>query len=147
MYEYEYSLETIASAEAIYALYEDVNAWRRWDLGIEHIEMNGPFAVGSNGVMKVNGQPPLDFCLTRVEPNRGFTDETPLPHVGIVVIFSHQITPLDNNRTRITHQVKIVGPAAETVGPQIGPMITSDLPEAVAKLAEIALATEHETNP
>jgi len=36
---------------------------------------------------------------------------------------------------------RIIGPATEVVGP----MITSDLPEAVAKLAKIALATERET--
>ncbi|HEX2620979.1 MAG TPA: SRPBCC family protein [Phototrophicaceae bacterium] len=139
MYEYEYALDTDASPEAIYRLYEDVPGWITWDEGIESIEFTEPFIAGSKGKLKVPGQPQLDFTITEVHPGRGFADETPLPAAGITVIFNHILTPLANGRTRIVHQVKIVGPAAETLGPQIGPGITSDLPEAVEKLAHLAL--------
>src|SRR5258708_8895263 len=138
MYEYEYALETAASPEAIYRLYQDVPAWPTWDEGIEAIEFAGQFAVGAKGKIKVPGQDPLDFILTDVQPNRGFADETALPDVGITVIFNHILTPLADGQTRIVHQVKIIGPAAEQVGPELGPKITSDLPEAVAKLAQLA---------
>lgn len=143
MYEYEYTLETTASPESIYQLYQDVHTWPTWDEGIESIEFSGPFAVGAKGKIKVVGQQPLDFRLTEVRPNRGFADETPLPDLGITVIFNHTLTLLEKGRTLILHQVKIIGPAAEELGPQIGPAITADLPEAVAKLAQLAQAVHH----
>jgi hypothetical protein len=138
MYEYEHILETTASPEAIYQLLQDVPTWPTWDKGIERVELFGPFAAGTKGKIKLFDQEPLDFSITSVEPNRGFADETPIPGADISVVFNHILTPLEKGGTRITWQVKIVGPAAEEVGPQMGPMITADTPEAVANLAQLA---------
>ena len=141
MYEYEYNLDAAASPEAIYALLQDVRTWSTWDKGVERVELYGPFAAATKGKIKLFGQEPLDFRLTRVDPNRGFADETPIPDAGIAVIFNHILTPQPDGRTRITWQVKITGPAAEEVGPQMGPSITADTPEAVASLAQLAQST------
>ena len=140
MYEYEYTLETPADSAAIYNLFQDVSTWPTWDKGIESVELFGQFVPGTSGKMKLFDQDPFDFTLTTVEPNRGFADETPIPGMGISVIFNHILTPLTDGGTRITWQIKIVGPAAEEVGPQMGPMITADTPEVVACLAQLAQA-------
>jgi hypothetical protein len=36
--------------------------------------------------------------------------------------------------TKVTHSLEITGPAAEEVGPQLGPAITEDFPEAMDAL-------------
>ena len=47
MWEYEHSIETEASPEAIYRLYSDVATWPRWDEGIAEVTLDGPFAAGT----------------------------------------------------------------------------------------------------
>jgi hypothetical protein len=42
---------------------------------------------------------------------------------------------LGDERSRITYRMEITGPAAETVGPEIGPEISGDFPEVLAALA------------
>jgi hypothetical protein len=37
--------------------------------------------------------------------------------------------------TRITYRCVIDGPSADTVGPELGPMITDDFPEVMGALA------------
>jgi hypothetical protein len=137
MWTYEHSIETDASPEAIWPLYADVPAWPRWDQGLEWVRLNGPFSAGTTGTLKVPGQDPLAFKLGDVRLLKGFSDETYLP--GLVIIFDHSLEPTASGKTRITHRVIITGPAAEVEGPQLGPQITADVPEAMESLARLAL--------
>lgn len=139
MWEYEHSIETEASPEAIYRLYSDVATWPRWDEGIAEVTLDGPFAAGTRGVLTPEGQGPLPFRLTEVRSNQGFADETEVPGAGIVLRFVHSLVPLGDGRTRVTHRVTIGGPAAETLGPQIGAGMTAGIPGTMASLARHAL--------
>jgi hypothetical protein len=133
---YTHTIETDASPEAIWSLYEDVRTWPSWDAQAELITRDGPFATGSSGTMKFVGQDPLAYRLVKVEPQREFIDETPLG--DIVVRVSHRLEPLGIGGTRITYAAEIEGP--EEQAQQIGPMITADFPATMASL--IALAKE-----
>jgi hypothetical protein len=132
MFTFEHTVETTASADAVWALYADVNAWLRWDHGLDAIELNGPFEAGVTGRITPKGMEQLPFTLTRVEPGRGFDDETPA--LGHMLRFSHVIEPLASGGARVTHRVEIEGPAAE----QMGPNVTGDTPEAMAALVSLA---------
>jgi hypothetical protein len=138
MWSVEHSLDTSASPETIFDLYRDVDGWPRWDAGLERMELDGPFAVGTTGTMVVAGQPPLRMRLAWVEAGRGFEDETPIPDAGVVVHVRHALQPLEHGGTRITHTLVIDGPNADTVGPTIGPAITADFPHTMAALARLA---------
>jgi hypothetical protein len=52
-----------------------------------------------------------------------------------VVRTTHRVDAVDDERSRITYRMEITGPAAETVGPAIGPEISSDFPQVLAALA------------
>jgi hypothetical protein len=56
----------------------------------------------------------------------------------IVVRTIHRVTPLDDERSRITYRMEITGPAADTFAPQLGPEISGDFPQTLAELAERA---------
>ena len=73
-----------------------------------------------------------------VEPER-FVDEADLGE--IVVRTTHRVERLDKGRTRVTYRMEITGPAADTVGPRIGPEISGDFPQVLAALAERAEAS------
>ena len=132
MYTFAHTVETTAAPEVVWELYSDVSRWRDWDAGLADATLDGPFAVGSAGVLTVEGQPPLPFRLTVVEESRSFSDVTEIPGVAVLE-FHHRIEP-GSAGSIITHEVVITGPAAM----QMGPVVTSDTPEAMEALARLA---------
>lgn len=54
-----------------------------------------------------------------------------------MVRFEHQLTPAEEGM-RLTHRVRIHGPAAEQVGPDLGPKITAGVPDTMASIATLA---------
>jgi Polyketide cyclase / dehydrase and lipid transport len=135
-YTFTHSVETDATPEAVWALYEDVSSWPSWDAQAEKITRDGPFEAGTTGTMTFVDQEPMPYWLTKVDPMREFVDETPVG--ALVVRVSHLLTPLPDGRLRIDYSAEIDGPEDQTQ--QVGPMITADFPETMASL--IALAEE-----
>lgn len=135
-YSYTHTVETHLPADRIWALYEDVSTWPRWDEQAEIITRDGPFAAGSAGTMKFRGQDPLPYRLIRVDPGREFTDETAVG--DLVVRVSHLLEPLPGGRLKITYAARIDGPAEHAR--QVGPLITSDFPRTMASLIALAAA-------
>jgi hypothetical protein len=48
---------------------------------------------------------------------------------------THRIDAVDEERSRITYRMEITGPAADTLGPEVGPEIGGDFPHPLAALA------------
>ena len=143
MWEYEHSIETTATAEALWARLADVANWPEWNADIEKVEIDGPFAVGGQITMTPHGGDPVRLRLTDVRVNELFVDEAELD--GVIVRTMHHLQPLattdtttNNTRTRITYRTQITGPAADELAPQLGPAITGDFPETMAALARAA---------
>jgi uncharacterized membrane protein len=128
-FEYEHSVETSARAEAVWALWTEVERRSEWDLSVQKLTLDGPFAVGSAGVMYIEGLPPLGYTLTEVEAGVAFTDETAIP--GGVVRFAHRLEQV-GDRLRVTYHVEVDGPA------EMGPGIVEDVPEAMEALVRLA---------
>lgn len=144
MWTFERSIETSASAEAIFAIMADVDTWSEWNGGVERMELDGPFAAGTAGTMVLPGGDALAMRLLWVEVGRGFEDETEIPGAEVVVRVRHVIEPLSQGGARITYAATIDGSAGDTLGPSIGPEITADFPQVMAALAaraEAALAS------
>ncbi len=138
MFNYSHSIETAAEAAALWPLYSEVSRWPLWDHEVEQVILNGPFVAGTTGTMQITGQPLLPTLLTEVTVNHSFSDEVALADASIVVTFTHLLTPLATGGTRITHAFTISGPAADTMGPELGPTIAADIPSAMQNLARHA---------
>jgi uncharacterized protein YndB with AHSA1/START domain len=135
----EHSIETAATPGAIWRRWSDVAGWPEWNGDIERIALAGPFVTGSRITMTPAGQEPVELRIAEaVEPER-FVDEADLGE--IVVRTTHLVERLAEGRTRVTYRMEITGPAADTVGPQIGPEISGDFPQVLAALAERAEAS------
>lgn len=127
-----FSVETTATAEAIWKIFRDVPGWKSWNAGIESIELEGPFASGTWFAMKTPGQDVFRSRLIDVRENECFVDET---RVGpLVVEVEHRIQSLGPQRTRVTYALVATGPDAS----EIGPAIASDFPDVLAALAALA---------
>ena len=133
MWEYEYSLETSADRGALWRHWADMAAWPQWNDGIETIDVDGPFAVGTTFIMTPPGDEPIRMRLVEIEPGTSFTDE--MDAGAFVVRTEHRLEPAAGGLTRIVYRTQITGEAAGHVGPELGPQITADFPEVVAELA------------
>jgi hypothetical protein len=144
MWSYEHNLETVAGAQTIFEILRDVSRWPEWNQGVERIDLDGPFATGTTGVMVMPDQGSLSFRLAWVGEGRGFEDETEIPGTEVVVRVRHSLEALAAGGTQITYRATVEGPPADALGPEVGTAVTADFPEVMAALAaraEAGLAT------
>jgi hypothetical protein len=84
------------------------------------------------------GEEPVELRIAEAVKPELFVDEAELGE--IVVRTTHRVQPLDGERARVTYRMEISGPAADTLGAQIGPEISADFPQTLGALAERAEA-------
>ena len=133
MWTTEHSIETAASPESVWRIWADVPGWPEWNADIERIELSGPFASGSTITMTPLGAEPVELRIRDAVEPKQFVDEADLGE--IVVRTSHRVDRATPDRSRIVYRMEISGPAADTVGPELGPQISGDFPETLAALA------------
>jgi uncharacterized protein YndB with AHSA1/START domain len=138
MWVYEHTSETGASREAVWEVLSDLDNWPTWDTSMESVALQGPFAVGTEVVMTPKGQDPITSRIVQIVPHEVYADETAFG--GVVLRFTHTLSPVAGDGTRVLHRLEITGPDADAVGPELGPAITEDFPEAMDAL--LARATE-----
>jgi Polyketide cyclase / dehydrase and lipid transport len=144
MWEYKHSIEGKVSRNAVWGLYSDVATWSEWHAGIEWIKLDGDFRVGTSGKIKPKGQDRLPFRLTNVDIDGSFSDETEIPGAGVSIGFTHTLESVGEGLTRITHHVTISGPAADYLGPAIGPEMAEEIPDTMYALMRMAQLREGE---
>jgi uncharacterized protein YndB with AHSA1/START domain len=139
MWTYESAIDTPAGTETVWRYWSDVTTWPEWNAGVERVDMNGSFVEGTVFTMTPPGDDPITMRLVEVVPNRSFTDE--MDGGDFLVTTVHRLEPLESGGTRIVYRTEISGPAAETIGPELGPAITADFPDVLAALAGLAEGT------
>lgn len=102
---YSFELKTCTPVKKIWSLYENVNTWHLWDADLEEISLtNSEFKEGTTGSMKLLNQPPIDFILTSVTPEKSFTNKTFIQNYG-EVYFMHELVP-SSDQTIIKHSIE-----------------------------------------
>lgn len=135
MWEYENAVETTAAPEAIWRLWSDVENRGTWNAEIEKIEINGPFAAGSQILMTPPGDDPVPLVIAEAVENERFVDEA---RFGDLLLRTTHRIDADQGRTRVVYRMEITGSGADEAGPEIGPGITADWPETMAALVKMA---------
>ena len=130
-----HTVETTASAEDIWKIWEDVSNWNTWDHGLEFSKLNGPFKTGTTGTLKPKGGPLLQTKLTHVEPMKMFVDEAKLPLARIIV--THFLNESKGN-TQVTQQIEMKGPLAFFFAFVIGRDMKKNLPIEMAAMVKKA---------
>lgn len=132
----KHTVETQASSEDIWHIWQDVKNWNTWDHGIEYSSLDGPFIEGTTGSLKPKGGPLVRTRLTCVEPLKMFVDESKLFLARIIV--SHYLTE-SSSKTQVTHKIEMTGPLAFLFAYLIGRTMKKNLPQemqAMVKKAE-----------
>jgi uncharacterized protein YndB with AHSA1/START domain len=136
VWEAEHSTETSATPEEVWRLWTDVAGWPPWNADIEQIELTGPFATGSVIRMTPIGQELIELRIAEAVEPELFVDEADLGEIVVRTI--HRAEQLDGGGARVSYRMEITGPAADTLGPKIGPGISGDFPQTLAALVERA---------
>jgi hypothetical protein len=79
---------------------------------------------------------PIDLRIAEAVEPELFVDQADLGDV--VVTTTHRVDRLDGDTIRVVYAMEISGPEADTLGPRIGPEITSDFPQVLKALVERA---------
>jgi hypothetical protein len=106
---------------------------------IERIELDGSFTPGGRIVMTPIGQEAIELRIAEAVEPVLFVDEADLGDV--LVRTAHRVERLGDERSRVTYRMEISGPAADTLGPELGPAISADFPERLAALVARAERT------
>jgi uncharacterized protein YndB with AHSA1/START domain len=131
---YEHTTECAASPDQIWAVYTDAAAWPEWNVGIERLELSGPFAAGARGLLTPRGQDPLPFAVESTEPGRGYVSETAIAET-VTMRTENRLEPLEEGGTRLTSRLSMHGPAAEFFGGSFGAAFAASVPGTLASLA------------
>ncbi|MEU9272800.1 polyketide cyclase [Streptomyces sp. NPDC048251] len=136
MWEYEHSIETDATPEAIWRLWADVPNWGIWNAEIEKIEIDGPFAAGARITMTPPGDDAIALRVAEAVEGERFVDEARFGDLLLRTV--HRIDRIDGSRIRVVYRMEITGAGAAEAGPQIGPAVTADWPDTMATLVGLA---------
>jgi hypothetical protein len=131
MWIHEEAIEISATPAEVWAVLSDVRGWKRWNAGIAYIELHGPFAVGTTFTMQPPETDAFVSTLIAVEEHRGFTDETVIDDIRVIV--EHRIDALTPDGVRVTYTTEVTGPDAA----EIGAMVTGDFPDVLRGLKSI----------
>jgi hypothetical protein len=103
--------------------------------GADRFELHGPFAVGATVSVTPVGQDTFESRIVDLVEPITYADEASFGDVTL--LFRHTLEPVPEG-TRVTHRLEISGPAADQVGPELGPQISGDFDETMARLFEQA---------
>lgn len=131
----KHTVETTASPEAIWEVWQDVPNWNTWDHGIEFSTIDGPFKAGTSGTLKPKEGPLVHTKLLAVQPKKMFVDEAKLVLARIIV--SHFLTEL-NGKTHVTHQIEMTGLLAFFFAIVIGRNMKKTLPQEMVAMVKKA---------
>ena len=103
--------------------------------GADRFELHGDFAVGTELTVTPEGQEPIRSRISELVHDTAYADVTDLGDVALV--FRYRLEDADAG-TLVRYSLTIDGPAADAVGPELGPQISADFPASLAALLERA---------
>jgi hypothetical protein len=136
MWTAEHSIETTAAPEAIWRSWADVPRWPEWNGDLVRAELSGEFSVGSTIRMTSVDGDVVELRIAEASQPELFVDEAELGDITVRTM--HRVEPADGDRRRIVYRMEISGPAADRVGPELGPQISGDFPDTLAALVQRA---------
>ena len=106
---------TTAAPETLWSIWSDPLHWKEWNPNVSGVELEGPFAVGTRGVMHSGDGRVHRIQFTDIQQGRQFTlSATALP--GALLMFTCRIEAQAGG-ARISQAVDMKGPLAPIFRP------------------------------
>jgi uncharacterized protein YndB with AHSA1/START domain len=137
MWKFEHSVQAPVSRAPIWAAWTDVAAWPTWNPGVGYAELDGPVTEGATGTVHAAGGPKSTLKILQIDPERLFVTEASERFARLR--FEHELNDAEGGQLRITHRVRMTGPATPLLRHTVGARLEHTIPAAVEAL--VALAT------
>ena len=128
---FENSIECPVGRDFAWQFWTDVSNWKL-DSDVESVELNGPFAEGSEGVTVTRSSGRIGWRLTEVRPGELAVVEIPLP--GGVGRFHWSFDDLGAH-TRISQRVTLTTEQTSLID-AVAPALQEGIPGGMRRLAE-----------
>jgi uncharacterized protein YndB with AHSA1/START domain len=138
MWEFEHSVQAPASRQRVWALWTDVSGWPTWNPGVGRAELDGPVVEGTTGTVRAAGGPTSALRVVAVEPERRLVTEARERLMRLR--FEQELADVEDGQLRITHRVRMTGPATPLMRHTVGARLERSIPAALAALVELATA-------
>ena len=140
-YKLRLKVETSASKETVWQLWEDVRNWKQYDeiLLYSMLDEGHSFEVGATGVVKAKGAPKSKFKLIEVTPSVSFTERLSTPlwqSIDLVRYFEEG----EDGKTIFVHEVHFKGSVRWIIYAAAGKTYKKELPRVMNKLRDVAEA-------
>ena len=141
------SRDTAASPQAVWRLWSDPGTWYEWNPNVARMDLNGPFANGTTGVMHTRDNRAHQIQFANIQDGRSFdleTDVLPLTHFT----FHCEVVPRTGGST-ISQGIVMSGPLSFVFSPLAGDRIAATFEPLLKGLADRAEAapTPAASNP
>ncbi len=120
------------SRESVWAVWEDVNNWHRWDQDIEYARTNEPFRAGARLELKPKAGPNVKITVVRAERLRGYTDLAVFPLARMYGIHDMMETP---DGLRLTITILVEGPLGWLWKALVAKNVAAEAPAQMESLA------------
>jgi len=134
MWTNEARTEIAASADAVFAVWADVEARPGWDDHDEWVRLEGPLAVGSAIRTKTRGAPAATVRISELAPGRRMVTEGVVPLGRLRFIFT--IEEAGGGRVVATYRQELEGVASPLLARLFGPRMAADAPVTLERLAQ-----------
>ena len=135
---HERSVTTKAAPEAVWRIWSDTSTWPTWNPDVQSVQLDGPFATGTTGVMSTK-QATHKILLANVVNGRSFALVTsPIPLTKFS--FQCRVTPQASGGSEIAQGLAMSGPLSPIFSPMMGPRIADTFPALLKGLAGAAEA-------
>jgi hypothetical protein len=141
MWTTDYSVETVASPQAVWAALRALHSGERLSERSDQFELHGPFEKGTELSITPQGQDTFRSRITKLVENEVYEDETSFG--DLILRFRHTLVARVDGGTAVTHRLEIDGKGADETGPELGPQISEDFPIAMSDL--LTFAEQHST--
>jgi uncharacterized protein YndB with AHSA1/START domain len=135
-WEFEHSVHALVSRERVWALWTDVSGWPSWNPGVGRAKLEGLLTEGATGTVRAAGGPTSTLKVVAIEPGRRFVTETSERLMRLR--FEQELAEVEAGELRVTHRVRMTGPATPLMRHTVGARLQRSIPEAVAALVELA---------
>jgi hypothetical protein len=127
----EHTAVTDLPRDRVWAAVRDLHLGELTYPGSDTFEPHGPFAVGTELTVTPEGQEPIRSRIIELTEGETYADLTELGDVALT--FRYRLEDAAGG-ILVRYSLTIDGPAADAVGPELGPQISADFPESLAAL-------------
>jgi hypothetical protein len=132
-------ITSTAPPAAFFERWADMATWPEWNLDVDWVRLDGPFAQGVTGTLKPKGGPKVRFVVESLVQDKEFVDVSLL--AGARLTFAHHVTEAAGGGCTVHVQISMSGPLGWLWNRILGKGLRTSVQPDLERLARVAEAS------